>query len=113
MLDRSTLATLRALPTGSEGSPLRRLIGLYLQHAPTLAEQIRAAYENEDVEILGRAAHQLASSSANLGALELADVCRQLEEHCLKGQWPEKLRGRFEQLYVASFTALEHESTLA
>lgn len=58
---------------------LRRMIELYLQETPRVIGTMQDAADKFDKEILRRSAHHLKSSSANLGALKLAALCRQLE----------------------------------
>ena len=58
---------------------LRRMIELYLQETPRIIGTMQDAADKFDKEILRRSAHHLKSSSANLGALKLAALCRQLE----------------------------------
>ena len=41
---------------------------------------MRDAVASEDAETLERSAHSLKSSSATLGALELAELCKELEQ---------------------------------
>ena len=56
-----------------------RLVRVYLDHAPiTVANLPRALRLNDALE-LKMAAHSLKSSSANVGANDLAELCRQLE----------------------------------
>jgi len=86
VLDQSAIARIRALQR--EGSPpvLQRVIGIYLDAAPKLIVDIREAVERRDALRLQRAAHSLKSSSANLGALTLSELCKELESMGRLGQ---------------------------
>jgi len=66
----------------SNGSPglVSRVIETYLRTSPEMIESIRQALGSEDAEAIERAAHSLKSSSATLGALELAELCKELEQ---------------------------------
>ena len=58
---------------------LKRVLGLYLQSASELLAQLRDAIQRQDATAMGRAAHSLKSSSANVGAEDLATLCKELE----------------------------------
>jgi len=88
-LDECALAQIRALRRPGQPSVLGKVIGLYLDSAPALLQQLRAAVEAGDGEALRQVAHSLKSSSANLGATQLAACCKELEQRgrdwCLEG----------------------------
>mgnify|MGYP000899868575 CR=1 FL=1 len=79
-LARSALDQIRALQRPGAPDLLHKIIGLYLESSPQLLRQMREAVAAEDGEALRQAAHSLKSSSANLGATQLAAVCKQLEQ---------------------------------
>ena len=56
------------------------LVGEYLADAPARIEDLLRSYSVGDEDGLGRAAHTLKSSSAYMGALGLAEICREIEE---------------------------------
>jgi DNA-binding response OmpR family regulator len=58
---------------------VRRIIELYTDDAARLVEQMREAVRSGDCESLERAAHSLRSTSATVGAAELADRCGAME----------------------------------
>lgn len=62
-----------------------RLVKTYLAHAPSIVREINSAHGGGDLESLGRLAHSLKSSSANLGANGLAALCQDLE-HAVRDQ---------------------------
>jgi HPt (histidine-containing phosphotransfer) domain-containing protein len=65
---------------------LQRVIDLYLSSTPGVIDDLQRAAEDDDAEALRKAAHSLKSSSANLGATELADACRALETAARMGE---------------------------
>lgn len=75
-IDVSALMRIRALQSPNL---LKRMIERYLQETPRIIRTMADAAKNSDNEILRRSAHHLKSSSANLGALQLAAICRHLE----------------------------------
>jgi len=56
------------------------LIDAYLDELPLVAAALREALESDDRESLHRAVHTLKSSSANMGALRLSQLCGDLED---------------------------------
>ena len=78
---------------------LLRVINIYLDAAPKLIGEIRAAVEIRDALRLQRAAHSLKSSSANLGAAKLSELCKELETMGRLG----KLEGSALKLDVLEF----------
>ncbi|MGD9164009.1 MAG: response regulator, partial [Chromatiales bacterium] len=55
------------------------VIQSYLNSAPSLMRGVRDAVQNQDMEALVRSAHPLKSSSANVGAMELSVLAKELE----------------------------------
>ncbi|HAR96598.1 MAG TPA: histidine kinase, partial [Deltaproteobacteria bacterium] len=78
-VDWSVLDRLRGLQM--EGAPdvVASIINIYLVNSPTLLGQAQQALTTGDSETLRRASHTLKSSSANVGALMLSEMCRDLE----------------------------------
>jgi CheY-like chemotaxis protein/anti-sigma regulatory factor (Ser/Thr protein kinase) len=67
--------------TGLEGGDaiLAKVIDIYLNDSPRILSELRAALAEQSADSLRRAAHKFKSSSANLGAERLAELCKQLE----------------------------------
>jgi len=59
---------------------LKELVDAYLDSTPGLLAAMRQATAAGDAAGLQRAAHTLKSGSANMGALALAALCKQLED---------------------------------
>ena len=78
-LDRGMLDNIRTLDPSGGNSVLRRVLDIYLKTAPELARAMRNAADADDVEALGKAAHSLKSSSFNVGAASLGNLCREIE----------------------------------
>ncbi|GFO58096.1 hybrid sensor histidine kinase/response regulator [Geomonas silvestris] len=70
---------IKMLPGERGKEVLRKVVDFYLSSTPTLLQTLREAESGKDPEKLKAAAHSFKSSSANLGALRLADVCLELE----------------------------------
>jgi HPt (histidine-containing phosphotransfer) domain-containing protein len=78
-LDHEALAHLRALQKGSAQDIFGKVIRNYLNTAPRLLQTLQEAVTRDDAAALRKAAHTLKSSSASLGALTLAVLCKDLE----------------------------------
>jgi HPt (histidine-containing phosphotransfer) domain-containing protein len=79
VLDASVIQGLREL--GGEDDPglLLELVQLFLGDAPLRMREIEQGLAQGDWKLLERAAHTLKSASANIGALGLSALCRELE----------------------------------
>ena len=78
-LDRGSLDRIKSL--GANGRRLLpAVISLYLNDSPVLIERLGESLNAGDAEGMAQAAHALKSSSANLGATSLAEMCRQVED---------------------------------
>jgi HPt (histidine-containing phosphotransfer) domain-containing protein len=84
-LDAAALAPLRALAAQTGKDLLGKVIDAYCDSAPKLLAEIASSIAADDAETLRRAAHTLKSSSASLGALELAALAKALELRAREG----------------------------
>jgi PAS domain S-box-containing protein len=78
-IDRKALETIRALANDTAPDLLDQVVRLYFDSAPDLVAKLRAGLAENDKDAVRGAAHSLKSSSANLGAIRLADLCKRLE----------------------------------
>ena len=78
-IDRKVLDGIRSLQRPGAASFLDRIIGLYLGSAAGLLAQLRDAVAAGDASAARIAAHTLKSSSANVGAMRLASLCKDME----------------------------------
>jgi HPt (histidine-containing phosphotransfer) domain-containing protein len=84
VLDQATLDSL-VDSVGGDIEFLAELIDTYVADAPLQLEALNSALAAGDVAELVRPAHTLKSASASLGALGLAERCRQLEQSAKTG----------------------------
>ncbi len=78
-LDRKSLDKIKSLgPNGPK--MLCAVISIYLNDSPVLIERLVQSLNAGDADGVAQAAHALKSASANLGAMSLAEVCRQVED---------------------------------
>lgn len=85
-LDQGPLETIRALQRPGQPDLLTRIIDTYLESASELIETMRRSLLSDDRETLGHSALTLKSSAANLGAMQLCELCRQLEADVAEGR---------------------------
>jgi two-component system, sensor histidine kinase and response regulator len=76
---KAALEMIRTLPGNRGMEILQRVVEFYLNSTPDLLQSLREAESGKDAMKLKAAAHRIKSSSANLGATKLADVCQELE----------------------------------
>ena len=79
ILDQGALGRIRALHRPGGPNLLAKVLGLYSSSSQALIEALRTAAATQDAEGLRQAAHALKSSSANVGALAFADLCKSVE----------------------------------
>ena len=77
-IDEATFAGLLEM-TGGDLEFLDELVDTYLVDGEAQVAALRTAADSDAVEELVRPAHSLKSSSLNIGALALGDLCRTLE----------------------------------
>ena len=83
-IDRAAFARLREI-TGDDPEFLAELVDTYLTDGEAQVGALREA-PTGDVSALVRPAHSLKSSSANIGAMALAERCRTLEADARAGR---------------------------
>ncbi|MGB5397853.1 MAG: ATP-binding protein [Gammaproteobacteria bacterium] len=79
VLNPGALNQLRARQQKTGRSLIRRVIGVYLEQTPQLLKEMRDAGEKGNIETVLHIAHTLKSSSLTIGAIPLADACREIE----------------------------------
>lgn len=84
----AVLDNIRALDADGAQGLLEKVLSLYLSDSRNLVEGILSAAGKGDGEPLRRAAHTLKSSSANVGAINLSELCRKIEEVARSGEIP-------------------------
>jgi len=58
------------------------LVPAFLTSSQQITDELRQAQQNQQFDIMQRQAHSLKSGSANLGALKLSAMARELEDQC-------------------------------
>jgi HPt (histidine-containing phosphotransfer) domain-containing protein len=86
VVDRRALDAIRALSTERGATIVARVIDAYLESAPDAFDALRLAVSEKDAAAVEAQAHGLKSSSANVGARELAELAREAEALGRAGQ---------------------------
>ena len=115
VLDRAVLDSLRQLAGAKARELLTKIINQYFEDSPERLKAIAQAINAKDTEALRKAAHGFRSSSANLGAVIIADRCKELENMARGGEMPEnpqiltELKAEYAQAKVALQQECNHE----
>jgi signal transduction histidine kinase/CheY-like chemotaxis protein len=114
-IDYKVLDALRSLRRGKAPNLLSKVLHLYLNHAPQLLNTIRHAVAHSDALALQQAAHSLKSSSANVGAMQLAAFSKEMEALGKAQQVPQavSLLAAMEAEYTLVEQALQREILVA
>lgn len=104
------LESLKDLGEPGGENPLHELIDLYLEDAPRSLDRLQKACELQDSSVVKQAAHALKGSSANMGAEQLALLCRELEAAAQRGNLSSanglctRIREEFEEVKAVLLT---------
>jgi len=79
-IDDSVLRDISAMSGEQSHSLITNIVELYLQRSPSLIEDIQQSLHGGDAEQLFKAAHALKSSSANIGAVRVSEIAREIEK---------------------------------
>ncbi len=96
-LDDGVIESLRALERNGATALVERVVAAYLDHGPAQLAAAREAVTSGEPGGLLRAVHTLKSSSANVGALRLSGMCRELEAAARVG-FPPAARARLDEI---------------
>lgn len=92
----------------NDGSNLvSNIINIYIDQSSGLLSDLTEAARKKDVESVRLISHTLKSSSQNVGALSLAELCRNVEKTCTKGRFDEMLVNQIYQDYSEVDRALK------
>jgi two-component system, sensor histidine kinase and response regulator len=80
VIHRQALENIRALSPANGNALLERVLQAYVKDTPTHFQTLRQAITAANADSLRKAAHSLKSSSANVGAELLAQMCKDMEQ---------------------------------
>jgi two-component system, sensor histidine kinase and response regulator len=110
-LDRSALAVLSDLQQPGAPCLISKVIGIYLESSTQLKDRLVSAIDGDDIDTARESAHALKSSSINVGATRLADLCKEIENDAREESLREarEVKPKLEQEYVRVISALKTE----
>jgi len=76
VIDKTTFDELKQM---SGDDFINELIDTFLEDAPKMINEIKAAHSSNNAEVFRRAAHSMKSNAATFGATQLAALSRELE----------------------------------
>lgn len=97
LLEPSRIEELRALGLRTGRDLLGSLATLFRESSFQQLAELRQAFEARDPQAAQRAAHSLKGSAGNIGATEIAELARQIEE-AGRAQAIDSVRPRFDRL---------------
>ena len=108
-IDPGALNELSQIQRRGSGDLVERVVLAYLESSATLIAELQSAVESSDAKSVRTSAHALKSSSANVGALHLAELCKQMEDKGREESLPNTdiLQRRIQQEYERVVAALQ------
>lgn len=85
MLDTACLQAIRELDPGAGDALLSEVLKTYVESSQELVARLLTGLRDNDAQEVCVTAHTLKSSSANVGAVQLAALCRDLEQRARTG----------------------------
>ena len=79
LIDFNIIQNLKELGGDDGDEFFKEIIGLYKEQYPVLLLQIKNYLNNKDYQNLSKSAHALKGASLNIGAKEIASVCKTIE----------------------------------
>ncbi len=110
-LDAGALARLRELDPDGRHGVLMRVLTAFDTSLSRMMVQLAAAHEHGDADVVAAVVHTLKSSSASVGADELARVCVDVERRLREGG-PGQLGADIQRLLTAGEAALAAVRTM-
>ena len=108
VIEDSILDSIRALQREGRPNLLDRMILHFCEDSSQVLQRLRAGVKSADADEIRAAAHSFKSSSAYLGALHLAELCKQVETVALEHNFVEasELMVRIDAEYSAASSIL-------
>ena len=85
VLDPAVVDSLRKLTPPGEPDVLAEILTVFLEEVPRRIERLKAAWWDGNAAEVQRAAHSLKGSSGNIGADQLFEVCKQIDQRAKAG----------------------------
>lgn len=107
LLDLNIIQGLKEL--SDDDSFFLEIIDLYKEQYPQILSNIKTSFKSNDLDGLSKASHALKGASLNIGAKELAAVCKTLELNSKNGinEGLGDLIDQVEDLYLQTIQEIE------
>ncbi|MEO1015350.1 MAG: ATP-binding protein [Pseudomonadota bacterium] len=105
VFDMTVLDQLKEMDSGG-GDLVQRAVNLFEEHSKPAMLRVAKSLQGDDLAETASAAHALKSMSLNLGALKLAEVCREIEMLSAEGDDPAALMRDLRRAFAATHTGL-------
>ena len=79
VLDQNVLARLKDLIDGNDDTFFLKVIDMFIDQSVEVVERIAVEFKNGNLKEVSAQSHKLKGSALNIGAMRLAEVCKQLE----------------------------------
>lgn len=114
-IDEHALKVIEALQRPGKPALLERIVGLFKTESSQTLSSLLDGIDSMDMEAVRVAAHTLKSSSAYVGAIDLSERCRELEQAALEQNYPAciALGDSVEEIFTDSCTALDQRMSKA
>jgi signal transduction histidine kinase/CheY-like chemotaxis protein/HPt (histidine-containing phosphotransfer) domain-containing protein len=86
VIDSGVIDMLRSLGDGGESSVLSRVLRAYFESSVQHVAALRDALGGGHLDAARKAAHALKSDSAQVGAMRLSELCREIEARCARSE---------------------------
>ena len=78
-IDKKKIDTLKKMQQPGKPDVLARLVTSFQESSNEILQSLNRAVNNNDMEVMSMSVHSLKSSSGNLGAMHLSNLCGELE----------------------------------
>ena len=108
ILDPGQLTMIAEAGGDDPGAIFHELLELFISESQQRLAEVKAHRDEAEYELMGRSAHALAGSSANIGGIELWRLGKSIENLCKEGKGDDAggMVGDLESLYEDTVSAL-------
>ena len=107
-IDRAVINRIRAIEAQGSTNLLKTVITYYVDESPRIISSLRQAIAENNPESMQEFAHSFKSASANVGAMTIAELCKEMELEGRKGviQRSSELLAQVEREFAAAAKTL-------
>lgn len=108
VIDAAALEAISSLDLNGSNKLLQRVIKLYLSNAVTLLQSLEQAWASGEIDAIRIASHTLKSSSNQIGARGLVELCSEMENEARNNRYDvsDQTLSRIKQEFTITQTAL-------